>query len=836
MITNMKTMFQGCFRAVSTGVCSCHQKSDSLSIYVYSDTARGFVVVQAAEAPRSISIRAADGREVAAPEIRRHADEHGRVSVTLDASGLQTWSPEHPALYEARVDGASLRFGHIDFKDAGHLVLVNDAPYYFRGYIRGIAAHEHPNMTGGDKREFYRKNILQAKKYGFNLVRFHSTIPDEEFVAAADELGLFIHMELGFSYEYDANGKKTRIFLDAERWEATIRKYRNSPSIAIFCLGNEMHNSGRRPESHALYAEARRLAPGKLIMDNSGWGEYDRTSADIYSQHIAYFFPYKRHAEMFRQDFCWRNNGSMYEVPLEAKHAGAGVGVEVSRALNPIRPVIAHEAIHYIDFPDYPALEKKFDEFSARVGPAYLEAHKITKPRYLVEIPALAAAKGLEHKLPDYVAASREFKRFAVKAYLERLRLAGNLCGYEMLQFADCLKYENHNGVVDCFDDDKYLDAAWFRRFNADTVLVADIPEESARAGGSLGVGIHLSHFGVERLLTGSLTLVLDDGRRREEVFSGRQFSAGHGVSKLVQATIRFKAATRARRYRLEATFTTPGGTFCNDWTLWAYPAPKLAARPALKVADAGLKTLLSEAGRGARADAGVLFTDTLDASLWAPLKAGKTVVLSYHRDNPKNAYYWPGAFDRFKPCIWDRGNNLGGIVDPAWLQAALGGGRYFAENLQPLVEEGYKINLDGFPTKVAELVNGVDKPCRDRMNGLVLGIKDFQPDEVLRNFCYLFSLRVGPGTLIVSTFNLRQSGHPVVGAYVAALLNRARRLKPRQAVEAAALKRYLEEATRRGPLKETVMNHFWELDAKPVEDTLFWEAAGIDLTKSKLD
>ena len=25
-------------------------------------------------------------------------------------------------------------------------------------------------------------------------------------------------------------------------------------------------------------------------------------------------------------------------------------------------------------------------------------------------------------------------------------------------------------------------------------------------------------------------------------------------------------------------------------------------------------------------------------------------------------------------------------------------------------------------------------------------------------------------------------------------------------------------------------MNHFWELDNKPVEDTLFWEEAGISL------
>ena len=35
-----------------------------------------------------------------------------------------------------------------------------------------------------------------------------------------------------------------------------------------------------------------------------------------------------------------------------------------------------------------------------------------------------------------------------------------------------------------------------------------------------------------------------------------------------------------------------------------------------------------------------------------------------------------------------------------------------------------------------------------------------------------------------------------------------------------------------KGFRKEDVMNHFWELDNKPVEDILFWEEAGIDLAK----
>ena len=799
--------------------------------YFYSDTSCRFLLLRGKSVPGKISFYHADGASVSLPEIRRQKDDN-QVTVTFDAAGLSPWTPEHPVRYIAEIDGEKINFGYIDFRQDDHRVLVNGAPYYFRGYIRGITAHEHPNLTGGTKYDFYRKNILQAKKYGFNLVRFHSTVPEEDFVAAADELGLFIHMEIGYSYQYDHDGNKTGINLDPEHWLGIIRKYRNHPSLAIFCLGNEMHNSGRVPEVHRLYAAGRDLAPGKLIMDNSGWGEYDRTSADIYSQHIAYFFPYKTHARMFEQDFCWKKNGSMYEIPLQTGYDDQMARLEVTRTLNPVRPVIAHETLHYIDFPDYPAMERKFDAFCRQVGEKYLAENQIVKPRYLTAIPALAAAKGLQDKLPDYIAASREFKRFAVKTYLERLRLAEKLCGYEMLQFADCLKYENGNGVVDCFDDDKYLDAAWFRHFNSDTVLLADLPEETTVTGTALPVTIHLSHYGPEALLTGTLKLFLHNGRRRREIFAGDKFSAMHGVHQLVEVKIRFKPSDRPVKYELEAELITPNAVLANSWTVWNYPSPQLKTRPQLKIGDTGLCRFLEKIGRDIPQDENTIITDTLDNKIWAPLAAGKTVILCYHRDRPGNAYYWPGTLDRFKPCIWDRGNHLGGIIYPDWLQEALATGRYFRENLYPLIEAGYKINLDHFPVKVNEAVSGVDKPCRDRMNGLLKGVKDFQSDEVIRNFSYLFSVKVGPGTLIVSTFNLKKCHNPVVGAYLAALINHAPQLDTAARITAAELKNYLRTATENGVIRETVMNRFWELDNKPVEDTLFWEEAGVDLTK----
>ena len=131
-------------------------------------------------------------------------------------------------------------------------------------------------------------------------------------------------MEIGFAYEYGPQGK-TGISMDNKNWEETILKYRNNPSVAIFCIGNEMHNAGRKPEVRHLYNLGKTLAPAKLIMDNSGWGEYDRTTADIYSQHIAYYFPFKHHQEMFKQDFCWHINGSVTQRPMSVETNGVKV-------------------------------------------------------------------------------------------------------------------------------------------------------------------------------------------------------------------------------------------------------------------------------------------------------------------------------------------------------------------------------------------------------------------------------------------------------------------------------------------------------------------------------
>lgn len=768
-------------------------------MYLYSDVSAGLLFVQTRKPLDGYEIFDAEGQPVACPLLGQRQKDDAFVAI-LDASGLQTWSVDLPVLYTIRTGEETVRFGHCTLKPMQNkAVLLNDRPIYLRGYIRGIIAHDHPNMTGGSDYEAACKNIRQAKKYGFNLVRFHSTVPSEDFVRAADELGLLIHMEIGFAYEYDSQGNKQNLSMSNEAWEETILRYRNHPSVAVFCIGNEMHNAGRYPEVRALYDLGKQLAPAKLIMDNSGWGEYDRTTADIYSQHIAYFFPYKHHGDMFLDDAPWGLNGSVAGEPLTVTTETA----QVHRYAIPIRPTLSHEAVHYIHIPDYTALAEKFDRFAAQAGEEYLQAHGIKRPKYMTELPKLIARKGLAADMADYQEASMRFKNMGTKVFLERLRLADNLCGYEMLQFSDCLKYENKNGIVDCFDDDKGIDAGWMRQFNSDLVLLADLSHDTMYEEEVLTVTVSASDYLPEPQIRGVLTVKLDG----ETVYEGFDFALTGGLQKLADLRLRLPKTGKSQCHTLAASFVS-GETVCrNDWQFWSFP-------------------------RVSREESRVFMTDRLDETVFTQLSRGKTVLLRYECGAERNTWQLPGAMERFKPCIWDRGSNLGGMIYNDTLRETLGGQRYFDRNLQSILEAGSKVNLDHFPFPVREHMRGVDKPVRDRMKGMLHGIKHFIDDDTLRKFSHLFSVRVGKGLLIVTTLNFSNPQEPVTANILALLTGHPACFDTHLSVAPEVLKSWLEDINAAGLPKEDVMNHFWELDDKPVEDTLFWEEAGVDLAK----
>lgn len=789
-------------------------------MYIYSDIKANLLYVETADAYESFNVLNQNGCSVECPVLYTKRIENGYRAV-LEASNLIPWNLETPRLYHLSCGDETVRFGHTSLRTfQASTVLLNETPVYLRGYIRGIIAHEHPNMTGDSDYEAARKNILQAKRYGFNLVRFHSTIPSEDFIRAADELGLLVHMEIGYQYESDKNGDK-RVSTNNSTWVETILKYRNHPSVAIFCIGNEMHNAGHFSEVQALYEEGKRLAPMKLIMDNAGWGEYDRVSADIFSQHIAYYFPYKQHRDMFISDDPWMINGSVSDEPMNCESNTATFAAAVHRHAEPIRPTLSHEAIHYIDIPDYEALCKKYDEFANRVGEAYLKAHHIKKPRFMTELPALIERKNLQSYMADYCAGSRKFKLMATKMFLERLRLS-KLCGFEMLQFSDCFKYENKNGIVDCFDDDKGIDAEVFRQFNDDLVLLKEQERETYFEDENIEFTIFASDFDPVPEVCGDLTVYVDG----VPAFNGKAYTLVGGLQKLVSVHIRFAVSGESGCHEIRAVFAYRGKIAENSWSIWTYPHKQPTYSPECGTLAPELMSFMQSGAQKST----LYVTDTFDENVFSRLADGKTVLLLYRYGAKQNKWQLPGAMERFKPCIWDRGSNLGGFVRDEKLCSALAVNRYFDLNMQKLLEAGSKVNLDYFPCKVNEIFCGIDKPVRDRMQGLVTGNKSFADDVMLRRFSHLFSFCVGNGKLLICTLNVDTPSDPVVQNFLSALIDHAERFADGFGIDAEAFRNWLDEVNAAGFKPEDVMNRFWEQDNKPVEDVLFWEGAGINL------
>ena len=799
-------------------------------LLIRSRLAASLLAIESAEPLRAPVITDDAGRHTGA-ELIRSAEKNGKYEALFDAAKLRPWSPGTPVLYRLRAEGIDLRFGYCELRTFSNTdVLLNGERIYLRGCIRGIEAHDHPNMTGGTLKEAAVKYIRQAKKFGFNLVRFHSTVPTPEFVEAADEEGFLIHMEIGFAYSYDSQGNKTGLSMDNAAWRETILKYRNHPSAAIFCIGNEMHNAGHQEGVHKLYALGRELAPDKLILDNSGWGEYDRPTADIFAQHIAYYFPYKHHAEMFRTDDCWRINGSTYDVPLTTEAKTADCSAAIRREAVPLRPVLAHEAMHYIDVPDYDALNRKFDEFCARVGEEYIKANGIKKPRFMTELPKLIDRKGLRDKFPDYIAGSQAFKKTAYKIYLEKLRDSA-LAGFEMLQFADCLKYENKNGIVDCFDDDKYITPAWMRAINDDAVLLAEFGKETFFYDETVRMTLKISDFLPSPRIRGTVTVAVNG----KEIYRGEEVALAGGLQKIAELTLDFTPKPKAERVEISARFVSGNLVLENSWKLWLYPRAKVARIPQLELTDKRLAGWLGASG--AAVDSGCVLFDRLTDRVLTELAAGKHVLLLYHRDAPGNQYYLPGALERFKPCIWDRGSNLGGVIAEPVFREALASERYFDLEMQPLLEGCYKVCLDDFPAKATEHLFGIDKPVRDRMKGLIHGIKDFIDADTLRDFSHCFTVKVGKGLLTVCTTLPPEGwrlGDPVAENFLAALCDHLHEFTAEGSLSIEEFREYLARVTAAGIRKEDVMNHFWEIDNKPVEDTLYWEEVQIDMSKHK--
>ena len=730
------------------------------------------------------------------------------------------WSVEHPNLYDytAEIIFASETktlngtFGFRKLSINGKNVCLNDTPIFIRGYIRGATAHDHSNNCRLSEEDFYRKNIKAAKKYGFNLVRFHSVVPCEEFFKVADEEGILVHIEMRLPDDIYNNLREMQtsgdVLVPDEYVESVVNKLYNHPSLCIYCIGNEIKDISAANRIGEIYALIKRLDDSRLFLDTCAWGVNGRPYVDMDVQHMSYYFPYGKHDCMYEDTENLLVVGGGESKPLVC----VGENTETIRELRFNVPLIAHETCHYTALRDIKSLADKFDNYGVK------------KPWWIGEELNMIYKKGYKKKYSEMYAASKRFQFICWKTAFEAMRSSELLGGFHFLQLSDTDVYENSNGIIDCFDDESAVSPKEFLKFNGNKVILTDIKQRNFTSGQMLEFKIKISNLGnieykmadLKYFLVGENDYVYCEGGIKNLDISE------NGLYNLCKARVKLPTVKMSEMLTLKICLYCDGAGYIeNEWNIWVY-------------ANSGGCTYDEFINY---CDSEITITSDVEKAL-SLLESGKKVCLIYrsaftrhviHKNMQNPEYAFKASWNRFKPVIWDRGTNYGGLLNGKLLNKyGFATNGYYDYNMSVLSEDCDKINLDDFPVKVKNLISGIDKSCRDRFDAYkdCFNMPDFIYEKTLRDFSYMFEVSVGRGKLLVCGLNFKgldKNEPSTLG--MAEFIKRYMKSKdfsPNANIALEELKGYMKKCAEK-PVKESIMTQFWEMDNAPVESKTFW-------------
>ena len=199
----------------------------------------------------------------------------------------ELWSPESPSLYTAvttlsiggkEVDSYRTRFG------IRKLEFIPERGFFLNGEMtkfKGVCNHHDLGPLGAAvNRSALRHQLTLLKEMGCNAVRTAHNMPAPELVELCDEMGLMLMLEPFDDWGYrpkSPNGYGAVFNEWAERdIDNMVRHYRNSPSVVMWSIGNEVPSQwGEQGMAELLMLrdEVRRLDPTRPItcgMDQVG--------------------------------------------------------------------------------------------------------------------------------------------------------------------------------------------------------------------------------------------------------------------------------------------------------------------------------------------------------------------------------------------------------------------------------------------------------------------------------------------------------------------------------------------------------------------------------------
>lgn len=194
------------------------------------------------------------------------------------------WELNDPFLYRvtARVDNdeRSVRCGFREFRFENGFFRLNGRRVFLRSthtcnhFPVGLKLPPDPDMA--------RRDLLDLKVMGFNMIRFIWGGAERYQLDLCDEIGLMVYEE-SFASSFTQDSPKL-----AERWERSVSELicrdRNHPSVVIWGLLNEIRDSPQFRLAAASLPWIRKLDETRMVFLNSGRWDLADVDDGVFSQ------------------------------------------------------------------------------------------------------------------------------------------------------------------------------------------------------------------------------------------------------------------------------------------------------------------------------------------------------------------------------------------------------------------------------------------------------------------------------------------------------------------------------------------------------------------------
>ncbi len=223
------------------------------------------------------------------------------------------WTPEAPHLYDLTLtvgeDEISSYFALRTVTIEDKRLCLNGKPIFCHGLLD--QGYFSDGIFLPAKPSGYEKDILFAKKMGFNMLRKHIKVEPEQFYYDCDRLGMLVFQDIVNNSDYSflrdtalptigllrrndkrlhRNEETRKAFLDG--METTVRQLSFHPSVIVWTIFNE---GWGQFDHEAAYRRLKELDDTRPIDSTSGWFATRRgkpSFTDFDSRHI-YFKPVK---------------------------------------------------------------------------------------------------------------------------------------------------------------------------------------------------------------------------------------------------------------------------------------------------------------------------------------------------------------------------------------------------------------------------------------------------------------------------------------------------------------------------------------------------------------